>query len=264
MSNLDPSRTDLRLLADVGGTNACFALQAGATGPITRVQALPCANHASLREAIEHYLSLESPQTRPVRAAIAIANPIQGDQVQMTNHHWSFSIASLRETLGLAQLELLNDFTALALALPYLLPADLRQSGAAQCFGAPQPHGAGPCRSGNRAGRLRPGPRWAGRLEPLQGEGGHVTLSAANDAEQVVPALLRLRFGHVSAERAVSGQGLSNLYGALTQRDTGNWPQPLPTAAAISQRALEEATPAPAKRWTCFLLSWALWRATSH
>jgi glucokinase len=244
MSNRNDSRTALRLLADVGGTNARFALQAGSDGPITQVQTLPCADHPSLGEAIEHYLGLESPQARPQRAAIAIANPIRGDRVQMTNHHWSFSIEALRQTLGLEQLELLNDFTALALALPYLPPADLRQiGGPADASARHSPTALGLIGPGTGLGVSGLVPDGRGGWCPLQGEGGHVTLSAANDAEQVVLALLRLRFGHVSAERAVSGQGLSNLYGALTQRDTGTWPQTLPTAAAVSLQAIEGQDP---------------------
>lgn len=234
----------LRLLADVGGTNARFALQAGAGGAITQVQTLPCADHATLGDAIEHYLAQQAIQQRPVLGAIAIANPIQGDRVQMTNHHWSFSIAALKAALGLQRLELLNDFTALALALPHLPTAELRQVG-----GRP---GALASESTTALGLIGPGtglgvsglvPDGFGGWIPLQGEGGHVSLPATNAAEEAVLALLWARYGHVSAERAVSGQGLGNLYGALTQRDTGLWPDVLPTAAQVSQGALSGQDP---------------------
>lgn len=230
---------DHRLLADVGGTNARFALQAGPQGAITDIQTLPCADHASLGEAIEHYLRQLAPAQRPQLAAIAIANPIQGDRVQMTNHHWSFSISALQASLGLKQLELLNDFTALALALPHLPDSDLRQVGGRT--------GASAAHSTTALGLVGPGtglgvsglvPDGRGGWWPLQGEGGHVTLSAVNDAEQTVLALLWARYGHVSAERAVSGQGLSNLYGALTQRDGGAWPDRLPSAAEVTEWAM--------------------------
>lgn len=236
--------SSLRLLADVGGTNARFALQSGKDGDIGRVQTLPCADHATLGDAIEYYLNQHSPAQRPAIAAIAIANPIQGDRVQMTNHHWSFSISALRQSLGLQQLELLNDFTALALALPHLPSTDLRQVGG-------QP-GALAQRSQTALGLIGPGtglgvsgllPDGRGGWIPLQGEGGHVTLAATNAAEQAVLALLQARYGHVSAERVVSGQGLGNLYGALTQRDTGQWPDPLPSPAEISQGAIGGQNP---------------------
>ncbi len=230
--------SDLRLLADVGGTNARFALQAGPQGAIERIQTLPCADHATLGDAIEHYLGLQAPVQRPVLASIAIANPIQGDRVQMTNHDWSFSIAALKASLGVQRLELLNDFTALALALPHLPASDLRQVG-----GLP---GACAGQSTTALGLIGPGtglgvsglvPDGQGGWWPLQGEGGHVTLPATNPHEQNVLALLWARYGHVSAERAVSGQGLGNLYGALTQRDNGQWPDQLPSAAEVTQWA---------------------------
>ncbi|QCB45950.1 glucokinase [Hydrogenophaga sp. PAMC20947] len=228
----------LRLLADVGGTNARFALQAGSLGEITHIQTLPCADHATLGAAITHYLGQQSIGQRPALASIAIANPIQGDRVQMTNHDWSFSIAELQAAMGFQRLELLNDFTALALALPHLPASDLRQVG-----GRP---GASAAQSTTALGLIGPGtglgvsglvPDGQGGWWPLQGEGGHVTLPATNANEQAVLALLWARYGHVSAERAVSGQGLGNLYGALTQRDTGLWPDQLPSAAEVSQWA---------------------------
>ena len=233
----EPSST-LRLLADVGGTNARFALQAGSAGEITHIKTLPCADHATIADAISHYLSLQGSAPRPLLASIAIANPIQGDHVQMTNHHWSFSIAELQAAMGFQRLELLNDFTALALALPHLPTSDLRQVG-----GSP---GACAGQSTTALGLIGPGtglgvsglvPDGQGGWWPLQGEGGHVTLPATNEQEHQVLALLWARYGHVSAERAVSGQGLGNLYGALTQRDHGQWPDHLPSAAEVTQWA---------------------------
>ena len=92
--------TQGRLLADVGGTHARLAWQAGADAPIEHVQVLPVAAHASLRDAIRVYLAGIGRQPR--EAAIAMANPVTGDLVRMTNHHWSFSQAALRDELGLS------------------------------------------------------------------------------------------------------------------------------------------------------------------
>ena len=86
--------TQGRLLADVGGTHARLAWQAGADAPIEHVQVLPVAAHASLRDAIRVYLAGIGRQPR--EAAIAMANPVTGDLVRMTNHHWSFSQAELK------------------------------------------------------------------------------------------------------------------------------------------------------------------------
>jgi glucokinase len=222
-----------RLLGDVGGTNARFAWQAGPGAPMQAVRSYACAEHASLQSAIEHYLgSMNLP--RPRRAGIGIANPVTGDRVQMTNHHWSFSIQALQQALGLQKLKVINDFTALALALPVLSSQERRWL----CGGEPERgaplaligpgtglgvSGLLPCGSGYRA---------------LEGEGGHVTLCAVTPREQAVLNQLQQRFGHASAERAVSGQGLAWLYEALCTLDGATPPAGL-DAPQISQAALE-------------------------
>ena len=107
-----------RLLGDVGGTNARFAWQAAPDQALSDVRALAAADHPSLEAAVRAYLQAgEHPA--PVDMAFGIANPITGDQVRMTNHHWGFSIEALRQALGLRRLVVLNDFTALALSLPH-------------------------------------------------------------------------------------------------------------------------------------------------
>ncbi|HWP19233.1 MAG TPA: glucokinase [Burkholderiaceae bacterium] len=229
-----------RLVGDVGGTNARFAWMAGPDTGLEKVVTLPVAEHAGLREAIEHYLRSEG-LPRPAGAAIGIANPVMGDRVQMTNHDWSFSIRELQQALGLGRLLVLNDFTALALALPGLTPNERRQVGGGEpVAGAPVALlGAG---TGLGVSGLVPSSPMAGwgrgpaRWIPLEGEGGHVTLAATDDREEAVLRLLRRRHGHVSAERAVSGPGLENLYQAVCELD-GKAAQPL-DAPVIAQTAL--------------------------
>lgn len=79
--------TPPRLLADIGGTNARFALE-NAAGELTHVRVLPCADYARFSDALRAYLDAAVPAgARPALAALAIANPVSGDQVAMTNHH---------------------------------------------------------------------------------------------------------------------------------------------------------------------------------
>lgn len=227
-----------RLLGDIGGTNARFAWQAAPGQPLSDIRTLPANDHATLEHAMRHYLAggeggEGGPRPDPVDAAIGIANPVTGDLVQMTNHHWRFSIEAMRQSLGLRRFVVVNDFTALALSLPALAPGDLRQLGG----GAGDPTapraliGAG---TGlGVSGLLRSA---GGSWVPLAGEGGHVTLPAANDREHAVISWLRERFGHPSAERAVSGQGLENLYQAICALD-GLGDEAL-TAAEVSRRGL--------------------------
>jgi glucokinase len=224
-----------RLLGDVGGTNARFAWQAQADAPLSDVTGYRCADHATLQDAIALYLDGHH-LGAPRGCGIAIANPITGDQVTMTNHHWSFSMSALQRALGAQRLVVVNDFTALALSLPYLEASALRPiGGGAGVPGAPLAVlGAG---TGlGVSGLVRDA---GGQWVPLTGEGGHVTLAAADEHEARVVELLRQRFGHASAERALSGPGLVNLYEAQATL-LGRQPHGL-SAAEIVSRARTDA-----------------------
>jgi glucokinase len=209
---MDKTNNVLRLVGDVGGTHARFALLQPGSMILQQERALLCADFASLREAIEHYLA-QTKSPRPVAAAIAIASAITGDQVKMTNHAWTFSIEQTRSQLLLDRLMLLNDFTALALSLPHLPVDQLRQIGGGQSVaGAPLALiGAG---TGLGVSGLIP---CEGKWVPLQGEGGHVSFSPANLREIEILKIVQQEFPHVSAERLISGIGFSNLYRAIAQ-----------------------------------------------
>jgi glucokinase len=208
--------THPRLVGDIGGTNARFGWIAAPGAPISDIDTLPAAAYATLLDAMRAYLGRIA-RPAPRLCAIGIANPIVGDHVQMTNHQWSFSIAAMQRDLGVDRFLVINDFTALALSLPVLQRAELRQVGPGQpVAGAPLAL-LGPGTGLGVSGLL---PAGSGhRAIPLGGEGGHVTLPPTNDREDAVVAALRRRFGHASAERAVSGQGIENLHHALCELD---------------------------------------------
>jgi len=229
-----------RLLADIGGTNARFGWQRESGAPIDDITALPCADHASLRDAIGVYLGRLG-RAAPSACAIAIANPIVGDRVRMTNRDWTFSIAELKASFAFERLQVLNDFTALALALPALRADDLRQVG-----GGPAVAGAARALIGPGTGLGVSGllPNGVGGWTALQGEGGHATLAACTPREHAVLAWLDQRYGHASAERAISGQGLADIHQALLAIDAarGSGHASLPMdAAAITAGALERS-----------------------
>ena len=204
-----------RLLGDIGGTNARFGWQAEEGGEIEHVRVLPCAEHAGLFEAIEAFLKQIGLPT-PACAALGMAVTVTGDAVAMTNHHWKFSVGDVRERLGLQRLLVLNDFTALALALPHL-PASSRWSvGPVSQAPALGPIGLIGPGTGLGVSGLMPVPG-QGRWVPIVGEGGHVSLSASTAEEFAVIMQIQRRYGHASAERAVSGPGLVDLYHALCQ-----------------------------------------------
>jgi glucokinase len=211
MSTGRPDSTP-KLIADIGGTNARFALLNGQD--IDDEKVLACADHPSLVAAIRFYLEsvgANSAQRRPREAAMAIAGPITGDHIRMTNHVWEFSAATTRRQLELSRLIFMNDFTALAMSLRHLPPQDLQPIGGGRAVLGSTIALLGPGTGLGVSGLVPSGEHWI----PLQGEGGHVTLAVMNEREIAVLAQLRQRFSHVSAERVLSGPGLVNLYDAL-------------------------------------------------
>lgn len=202
------------LLADIGGTNVRFAWTDDSAGELAEVRQFPCAEFATLDEAIRRYAAACG-IARFDDAALGIATAVMGDQVEMTNHHWSFSQAKLRQQFGWKRLVVLNDFTALALSLPTLSPADRVELGEGRTAQARAPMALLGAGTGlGMSGLLPHGEQgWV----PISGEGGHATLAPNGDLECTVVGLLRRAFGHVSAERVLSGPGLVNLYRAVCE-----------------------------------------------
>ena len=207
-SNLIAFSVSARLLGDIGGTNARFAWQTDSSAPVTFVKSYSCADFESLEAAIHQYLvSHDLPSPR--HCAIGIATPIVGDLIKMTNSAWCFSQSALKEHFGFERLVVINDFTALALALPELNRAELHVIG---CGAAEPGFAKALIGAGTGLGVSGLLPDGNGSWVPIAGEGGHVSLVGQTEEEFAVISELRRRFGHVSAERALSGPGLVNLY----------------------------------------------------
>ena len=123
-----------RLLADIGGTCAHFTFES-APGVFQHTASLRCAEHSDFHTAVSAYLAgLPSKQIAGLKApiehaVIAIANPVEGDDVRMKQYHWQFSIEPMRQHMGLATLVVVTDVTALALAVSHLAPHQRRQVG---------------------------------------------------------------------------------------------------------------------------------------
>lgn len=201
--------TNSRIVADLGGTNVRFAIAAnGRYGEVTRFEV---ANYPSFEAAFTAFLDGLPLSGRPKAAAVDIAGPVRGDQVSLTNHPWSFSIAALRQNLGLSALRVMNDFTATAMAVPYLPAADTFLVGPDADIVAGPVAVIGPG-TGLGVGILVP---QSGKWISVPGEGGHVTMPAATQVEADILAVLRKRWDHVSAERVLSGAGLVSLYEAV-------------------------------------------------
>ncbi|MGQ3092357.1 MAG: glucokinase [Roseateles sp.] len=225
-----------RLLADIGGTYARFTLETG-PGEFVQMASLRCADHADFHAAVCAYLASLNWQDggaqQIAHAAIAIANPVEGDRVRMTNYHWQFSIDEMRQRLGLDTLVVVNDFTALAMALPRLAEVDVHQVGGGQ---ARRPSVIGLLGAGTGlgvSGLIPAGEGWIA----LGTEGGHVNFGPRDQREMDILQFAWKTLDHVSYERLISGPGLELIYRALADRN-GLSVAPL-LAPAITQRALE-------------------------
>ena len=206
------SSGELGLVGDIGATNTRLAL-VNPDGGLDRIRVLATDDYPGLVEAIAAYLAAEAPAGKPARAVMAVAAPVTGDEVTMTNHPWTFSGQGLRQRFGFQRVRVINDFVGNALAVPQFGKGDVVKIG------------GGEAAAGAPIGVIGPGSGlgvsalvWNdGGDIPIHSEGGHVTMAAADAREAAVLDLMRRRFDHVSAERFLSGPGLINIYNALCE-----------------------------------------------
>jgi glucokinase len=234
-----------RVIGDIGGTNARFAIaEAGGYRQLMHVEV---GQYPSLHDALTAYIEKLDPSLRPSEAALAIAGPVFGDRIALTNHGWSFSIQELKQSLQLSSLVVMNDFAATALSVPYLPGQHIYLVG-------PESDG-----TGGPVGVLGPGtglgvsslvPNGEGKWVLVPGEGGHVTLPACNKEEAEIIDVLRTRFGRVSAERVLSGAGLVNLYEALCA--IAGIPAVPMTPADVTNHAINKTDPTCVAAFTHF------------
>ncbi len=202
-----------RLLADIGATHARFALET-APGNFESVSVLKCDEYAGIVPLLHAYLAnLNTPKVQ--HAAFAIANPVDGDQVRMTNRAWSFSIEAVRREFDLRTLLIVNGFTALAMSLPGLQEKDRLQVAG----GTPVPKSVigvlGPGTGLGVSGLIPT----ADGFVTLGSEGGHVNFAPCDEREFAILQYAWKEWQHVSAERLISGPGMELIYLALAERN---------------------------------------------
>ncbi len=235
----------LRLIGDIGGTNARFAV--AENGTYRELKHVEVDRYPSLHDALSDYLStLSSGERTHLTGALAIAGPVLGDKISMTNKAWSFSIEQLKRSLNLTSLVVVNDFAANARAIPHLPQPSLLTVGPA----IPDAKGnigvIGPGTGLGVSALIPRGAEWT----LVAGEGGHATLAASNDEEAAIIQMLRKRWNHVSAERVLSGAGLVNLYEALCAL---NGIEPLMlTPADVTKHAMNKSDELSVKAFACF------------
>ncbi|MGH8283582.1 MAG: glucokinase [Gammaproteobacteria bacterium] len=208
------------LVGDVGGTHTRLAVYDGRS--LHPPHVFDNDAYESIYALLNDFLPGLDSALCPSRARFAIAAPVNGRQVRLTNRDWEFDCDRLEKQLDVRSVELLNDFMALALAIPGLDAEGLRKIGG----GAPVEHAAkallGPGTGLGMAGLVWTGERWL----PVPGEGGHASLAA--DEPRLLDLLGRMLKGaeYLSNEDALSGPGLQHLYAAFAQGTDNSVPAP--------------------------------------
>lgn len=204
------------LLGDIGGTNARFSvIKDDKIGPVTT---LAVKDYPQFTDALAALL-IKVRGTGLIGAAFAAAGPVDNNRCLVTNSGWVIDAAELGSSFDWAHVRIVNDFEALAWSLPGLTPSDLFQIGGGKAVPTAPAAVLGP---GTGLGLACFSPRADGDIV-ISTEGGHATFPATCPREDAIIAHLRARFGHVSAERVLSGAGLVNLYeavGAIDHRPT--------------------------------------------
>jgi glucokinase len=202
------------LIGDIGGTNARFALLPDRESPFKTFPSVATAEFPDIEAAIEASVFPNTP-LRPRTAIIDIAGPIVGDAVQLTNAHWVLRPLQTIARLGVEDVIFLNDFEALALALPALPPEDVVQIGGE----APTETGAkvvlGPGTGLGVGGLVNASGLWV----PVPGEGGHVEIGPAEPDEFALWKGIEPEYGRISAEVLLAGRGIVGLYRAVAETD---------------------------------------------
>jgi glucokinase len=198
------------LVADVGATTTRFSL-VRANGTLDSVRSIANGEAADLATVLEAALK-NCGKVRPLACILAVAAPVDGDEVTMTNRGWSFSQRQLRRALKLERLVVINDFAAAAYALPHIRQADLVAIGGGRSVARGTMLVCGPGSGFGVATLLR----HAGKPRAVPSEAGHMRLGAATADEARILAHLVREEGPVVVEQVLSGPGLVRLHRILT------------------------------------------------
>ena len=198
------------LVADIGGTNARFALASQGLLHSASVQVLPCDDFDNLDHAVNHYLAQQ--QVSVEHACMAFACPVSGTSISMTNNHWAFDKAAMQDALRLKSFKVINDFTAQALAVPAMSTDTLMAVGPGEAVAGATKLIIGPGTGLGVAGLVKVGEHWL----PLPGEGGHAAFSPITALDADILTILQ-RQGYVSWESVLCGSGLERLFTAHSQ-----------------------------------------------
>lgn len=223
----------VNLVADIGGTNIRLGYFQG-DDIAGELKVYQCADYPSLSAVVTAYIEESSLTGKRLNACFAIACPVENDLISMTNLPWEFSKSELKKELGLNKLLFINDYTAIAHAVPYLTDDQKVKIGEGEVAANKPISICGPGTGLGVANVVNVGGSW----QALGGEGGHVDFAPVDALEIEILAFLHKKYDHVSYEQLLSGLGLEQIYQALNYiNDKG---LPLLSAKEISQKALSQ------------------------
>lgn len=220
------------LIGDIGGTNARFAILVDAFAEPKQFPNLATADFATLDEAIQTNV-LDKTSVQPKTAILAVAGPVDGDEIDLTNCPWVVRPRQMIAELGFDEVVVVNDFAAQALAVASLEEENRRQIGGGRIETNASRVVVGPGTGLGVAGLVRAQRRWI----PVPGEGGHIDMGPRSERDhEIFPHLERIE-GRISAEQLLCGRGIVNIYRAVNAADGGA--ATLETPAEITTAGME-------------------------
>ncbi len=236
MPQIDPNFVFPVLIGDIGGTNARFAILVDSYAEPKEFPVLLTQDFETIEDAIQSAV-LDHTSILPRSAVIAVAGPVEGDEIPLTNCKWVVRPREMMERFNLADITVLNDFEAQALAVVSLDEKHLENIGG----DTGHPNGKrvvlGPGTGLGVAGLIRSRQTWV----PVPGEGGHVDFGPRTERDNEIFPFIEKIDGRVSAEQLLCGRGLQHIYQAICQAD-GLKPS-LTTPAEITDAALDKSNP---------------------
>ncbi|MDX3929966.1 MAG: glucokinase [Shinella sp.] len=233
------------LVGDIGGTNARFALLVDAFAEPKQFPIIQTADFANIDEALQSSI-LDKTSVQPRSAILALAGPIQGDEVPLTNCDWIIRPKEMIDNLGLEDILLVNDFEAQALAVASLSDADREQIGPGTENFAASRVVLGPGTGLGVAGLVYAQHTWF----PVPGEGGHVDMGPRTERDYQIWPFLEPIEGRISAEQLLCGRGIMNIYRAVSAADGRD--AALAKPSEVTAEALAGTDPAAAETVSLF------------
>ena len=225
----------INLVADIGGTNIRLAL-IGQSGELSQLAKFECGKFNSLESILSHYIEQQKISDFKINACLAIACPTDKDEISMTNLPWKFSQSKLKQSLKLNSLFFINDYTAIAHAIPLLTEDQKVQIGEGSAIRKKTISICGPGTGLGVANLVNVNDFW----HCLSGEGGHVDFAPVDEDEvKILSFLLEKKQHRISYEQLLSGKGLEQIFQAIVSIN-GLDIKPL-SAGEISAKAIENS-----------------------